>query len=160
MRRLSLSDSIRLPSARRQMTGGIAHALVVSLAVLSVRHPASGAGVLPQGGRYVAGAGTIVAQGGSLTVTQPDSARGVIDWSRIQAVGADLLHPIPDSSRSRTRRVPSRSRPITAAATVRRASSEPRQVWSYATPEPSSNRSRRANSSTIMVPQAVRLRLD
>jgi hypothetical protein len=39
------------------------------------------AGILPQGGRYVAGAGTIVAQGGSLTVTQPVSARGVIDWT-------------------------------------------------------------------------------
>jgi filamentous hemagglutinin family protein len=36
---------------------------------------------LPQSGHYVAGAGTINGQGDTLTVTQPNSTRGVIDWT-------------------------------------------------------------------------------
>src|SRR4051794_3516700 len=51
------------------------------IAGLSFAHAAFGAGVLPQGGHYVAGAGTVSLQGNTLTVTQPNSSRGVIDWS-------------------------------------------------------------------------------
>src|ERR1700742_181051 len=40
---------------------------------------ACAAGVLPQGGNYVAGAGTISGQGNTLLVTQPGSTRGVIN---------------------------------------------------------------------------------
>jgi filamentous hemagglutinin family protein len=39
------------------------------------------AGSLPQGGRYVAGAGTIAGQGNGLLITQPGSTRGVIEWN-------------------------------------------------------------------------------
>uniref|UniRef100_A0A1I9YNT2 Filamentous haemagglutinin FhaB/tRNA nuclease CdiA-like TPS domain-containing protein n=1 Tax=Paraburkholderia sprentiae WSM5005 TaxID=754502 RepID=A0A1I9YNT2_9BURK len=39
------------------------------------------AGNLPQGGHYVAGTGTIAGAGNSLVITQPGSARGVIDWN-------------------------------------------------------------------------------
>jgi filamentous hemagglutinin family protein len=48
---------------------------------LSFAQAALAAGVLPQGGHYVAGAGTIASQGDALTVTQPNSSRGVIDWT-------------------------------------------------------------------------------
>jgi filamentous hemagglutinin family protein len=48
---------------------------------LSFAHAAFAAGVLPQGGHYAAGTGTIAAQGNALTVTQPGSTRGVIDWN-------------------------------------------------------------------------------
>ncbi|MBB5445112.1 filamentous hemagglutinin family protein [Paraburkholderia sp. WSM4177] len=37
--------------------------------------------MLPQGGHYAAGAGTIASQCGALTITQPGSTRGVIDWT-------------------------------------------------------------------------------
>jgi len=45
-------------------------------------HAALAGAVLPQGGRYVAGTGTIAGQGDALIVTQPNSTRGVIDWTR------------------------------------------------------------------------------
>ncbi|MGF6416287.1 filamentous hemagglutinin N-terminal domain-containing protein [Paraburkholderia sp. MM5482-R1] len=51
------------------------------IAGLSLAHAAFAGGVLPQGGHYVAGAGTIAGQGNVITVTQPNSTRGVIDWS-------------------------------------------------------------------------------
>jgi filamentous hemagglutinin family protein len=44
-------------------------------------HAAVAGGVLPQGGHYVAGAGTIASGGAGLVVTQPASTRGVIDWN-------------------------------------------------------------------------------
>jgi filamentous hemagglutinin family protein len=37
-------------------------------------------GVLPQGGQYVSGQGSISGHGNGLLVTQPGSTRGVIDW--------------------------------------------------------------------------------
>ncbi|NKJ50665.1 filamentous hemagglutinin [Burkholderia sp. SG-MS1] len=37
-------------------------------------------GVLPQGGRYVSGQGSITASGNGVVVTQPGSTRGVIEW--------------------------------------------------------------------------------
>ncbi|WP_018434841.1 two-partner secretion domain-containing protein [Paraburkholderia atlantica] len=55
--------------------------LCISIAGLSATHLACAAGVLPQGGHYVAGAGTISSQGNALLVTQPGPTRGVIDWN-------------------------------------------------------------------------------
>jgi filamentous hemagglutinin family protein len=55
--------------------------LCISIASLSATPLACAAGVLPQGGQYVAGAGTISSQGNALLVTQPGSTRGVIDWN-------------------------------------------------------------------------------
>jgi filamentous hemagglutinin family protein len=56
-------------------------AVGISLIGPSFTHAALAAGVLPQGGQYVAGAGTISSQGNALLVTQPGSTRGVIDWN-------------------------------------------------------------------------------
>jgi filamentous hemagglutinin family protein len=56
-------------------------ALVVSFAGLSSGLAAFAAGVLPQGGHYVAGVGTIAGLGDAITITQPGSTRGVIDWT-------------------------------------------------------------------------------
>ncbi|MGF6607399.1 filamentous hemagglutinin family protein [Paraburkholderia sp. WSM4175] len=61
--------------------------LCISVAGLSATHLACAAGVLPQGGQYVAGAGTISNRGNALLVTQPGSTRGVIDWNSF-SVGA------------------------------------------------------------------------
>lgn len=55
--------------------------VVLSFAGVSCAHFALAAGVLPQGGRYVGGAGTLSINGAQLTVTQPGSTRGVIDWT-------------------------------------------------------------------------------
>jgi len=55
--------------------------LCMLFAGLSATHVACAAGVLPQGGQYVAGAGTITGQGNTLLVTQPGSTRGVINWN-------------------------------------------------------------------------------
>ncbi len=52
----------------------------ISLTELSLTS-AFAAGPLPQGGGYVAGTGTIAAQGNGLLITQPGSTRGVIDWN-------------------------------------------------------------------------------
>ncbi|WP_250494277.1 filamentous hemagglutinin N-terminal domain-containing protein [Caballeronia sp. GAWG1-1] len=54
--------------------------LGVSLAATIVGQTAMAAGVLPQGGHYAAGAGSIAGQNGQLVITQPGSTRGVIDW--------------------------------------------------------------------------------
>ncbi|MBB5470591.1 filamentous hemagglutinin family protein [Paraburkholderia sp. CI2] len=61
--------------------------LCISVAGLSATHLACAAGVLPEGGQYVAGAGTISSHGNALLVTQPGSTRGVIDWNSF-SVGA------------------------------------------------------------------------
>ncbi|MFM0472660.1 filamentous hemagglutinin N-terminal domain-containing protein [Paraburkholderia strydomiana] len=53
----------------------------ISLTGLSFSHATFGAGALPQGGTYVAGAGTIASRGSGLVITQPGSTRGVIDWN-------------------------------------------------------------------------------
>ncbi|WP_244830227.1 filamentous hemagglutinin N-terminal domain-containing protein [Caballeronia sp. TF1N1] len=54
--------------------------LGVSLAATIVGQTAMAAGVLPQGGHYAAGAGSIAGQNGQLVITQPGPTRGVIDW--------------------------------------------------------------------------------
>lgn len=52
----------------------------VSLAGLIPASATFAAGVLPQGGRYVSGQGSIATSGNNVVVTQPGSTRGVIDW--------------------------------------------------------------------------------
>jgi len=74
------SSVIRAPH-RRPPPQHVAPLIAVLLAGLSLAHAASAGGVLPQGGRYVAGAGTIAGQCNGLTITQPGSTRGVIDWA-------------------------------------------------------------------------------
>ncbi|WP_121325144.1 filamentous hemagglutinin N-terminal domain-containing protein [Paraburkholderia sp. RAU2J] len=66
---------------RRQPSQHVAPLIAVLLAGLSLPHAASASGVLPKGGHYVAGTGTIASQCDALTVTQPGSTRGVIDWT-------------------------------------------------------------------------------
>jgi len=56
-------------------------AIGISLTALPVAHETLAAGVLPQGGTYVAGTGAIASQGNGLVITQPGSTRGVIDWN-------------------------------------------------------------------------------
>jgi filamentous hemagglutinin family protein len=53
----------------------------ISLTGLSFAHATFAAGAFPQGGTYVAGAGTIASHGSGLVITQPGSTRGVIDWN-------------------------------------------------------------------------------
>ncbi|WP_236591575.1 two-partner secretion domain-containing protein [Paraburkholderia metrosideri] len=52
----------------------------LSLAGLMPASAAFASGVLPQGGQYVSGQGSIAASGNHVVVTQPGSTRGVIDW--------------------------------------------------------------------------------
>ncbi|HYS66462.1 MAG TPA: filamentous hemagglutinin N-terminal domain-containing protein [Paraburkholderia sp.] len=52
-----------------------------SLTWLSFTPVSFAAGVLPQGGRYVGGQGSIAGSGSGLVITQPGSTRGVIDWN-------------------------------------------------------------------------------
>ncbi|MGY6125397.1 two-partner secretion domain-containing protein [Paraburkholderia strydomiana] len=56
--------------------------VIVFLLGLSCAAPVVAAGILPQGGAYVSGNGSIATSGDTLTVTQPGSTRGVIDWNR------------------------------------------------------------------------------
>ena len=73
--------------ARAEKGGGMKRpelsrlSLCISIAWLSATNVAWAAGVLPQGGQYVAGTGTISSHGNALLVTQPGSTRGVIDWN-------------------------------------------------------------------------------
>ncbi|MFM0684371.1 filamentous hemagglutinin N-terminal domain-containing protein [Paraburkholderia strydomiana] len=78
----SLSGPIQLTPSRPQSSRRIALLIVISLAGLSLAQAAIAGGVLPQGGHYVAGAGTIAGQGNALIVTQPGSTRSVIEWSQ------------------------------------------------------------------------------
>ncbi|MEC5408648.1 filamentous hemagglutinin N-terminal domain-containing protein [Paraburkholderia sp. MPAMCS5] len=82
MTRRELARSARqVPHHQHQPPNGLIRlGIAISLAGLSITHAAFGAGVLPQGGRYVAGAGAIAGEGNSLAITQPGSTRGVIEW--------------------------------------------------------------------------------
>ncbi|MDR6373659.1 two-partner secretion domain-containing protein [Paraburkholderia caledonica] len=71
--------SMRAPHCTRRLS---AVSLIVSVLGLSCAAPVVAAGVLPQGGAYVSGNGSIATSGDTLTVTQPGSTRGVIDWNR------------------------------------------------------------------------------
>ncbi|MBW9102701.1 filamentous hemagglutinin N-terminal domain-containing protein [Paraburkholderia phenoliruptrix] len=71
----------RRPVHGRQANGRLWLAIGISLTALPVAHETLAAGVLPQGGTYVAGTGAIASQGNGLVITQPGSTRGVIDWN-------------------------------------------------------------------------------
>ncbi|CAD6549605.1 hypothetical protein LMG28727_04985 [Paraburkholderia kirstenboschensis] len=71
--------SLRPPHGARRLP---AVSSIVSLLSLSCAAPVLAAGILPQGGAYVSGSGSIATSGDTLTVTQPGSSRGVIDWNR------------------------------------------------------------------------------
>ncbi|MFM0546984.1 filamentous hemagglutinin N-terminal domain-containing protein [Paraburkholderia strydomiana] len=71
--------SMRAPHCARRLP---AVSVIVSLLGLSCAAPVVAAGILPQGGAYVSGNGSIATSGDTLTVTQPGSTRGVIDWNR------------------------------------------------------------------------------
>ncbi|RKT21106.1 filamentous hemagglutinin family protein [Paraburkholderia sp. RAU2J] len=71
---------MRPPFAIRPMRR-IALLISIPLAGLPFAQSALAAGVLPQGGHFVAGAGTLTGNGTALLVTQPGSTRGVIDWN-------------------------------------------------------------------------------
>ncbi|WP_025600063.1 two-partner secretion domain-containing protein [Burkholderia sp. WSM2230] len=80
--------SFRLAQRRVQRTGHAEAArphrpiaLALSLAGFIPASVAIAAGVLPQGGQYVSGQGSINSSGNNLIVTQPGSTRGVIDWN-------------------------------------------------------------------------------
>lgn len=81
MARSSVRHSIQPALIRRQRWPRKLPLAIVSIAGLSCAHAAMAGGALPQGGHYVAGAGTIAVQGNTLSVTQPGSTRGVIDWT-------------------------------------------------------------------------------
>jgi filamentous hemagglutinin family protein len=51
-----------------------------SVASLFVGHVSFAAGVLPQGGQFVAGSGSIAQNGANMTITQ-SGARGIIEWN-------------------------------------------------------------------------------
>ncbi|APA87213.1 filamentous hemagglutinin N-terminal domain-containing protein [Paraburkholderia sprentiae WSM5005] len=70
--------SMRPPRGARKLP---AVSIVVSLLGLSCAAPVFAAGTLPQGGAYVSGNGSIAGAGNTLTVTQPGSTRGVINWN-------------------------------------------------------------------------------
>ncbi|MEC5406111.1 filamentous hemagglutinin N-terminal domain-containing protein [Paraburkholderia sp. MPAMCS5] len=66
----------------RRCIGTRPRAIVIALSLAGFV-PASvaiAAGVLPQGGQYVSGQGSINTSGNNLVVTQPGSTRGVIEW--------------------------------------------------------------------------------
>ncbi|WP_233858341.1 two-partner secretion domain-containing protein [Paraburkholderia sp. HD33-4] len=63
-------------------------AIGISLAELCLTHVACAGGILPTGGRYVAGTGTIAGTSNGLVITQPGSTHGVIDWNSF-SIGAN-----------------------------------------------------------------------
>lgn len=69
------------PYVKRHSVRFVPTRITAAIAALSWASAALAAGVLPQGGSYVAGAGSITRNGNSVTITQPGSSRGVIDWS-------------------------------------------------------------------------------
>ncbi|MGF6853358.1 filamentous hemagglutinin N-terminal domain-containing protein [Paraburkholderia sp. CI3] len=81
MSRPAQPRSARCAPHRQQSNRRIWLAIGISLTGLSLTPVAFAAGSLPQGGRYVAGTGTIAGAGNSLVITQPGSTRGVIDWN-------------------------------------------------------------------------------
>ncbi|MBC8752449.1 MULTISPECIES: two-partner secretion domain-containing protein [Paraburkholderia] len=88
MKRPKLTWPARRALHDQQPKGRIWLAIGISLAGLSMTHTACAAGILPQGGHYVAGAGTIASGSNALSITQPGSTRGVIDWNSF-SIGRD-----------------------------------------------------------------------
>ena len=85
------APSISAPSALPRWPSSARFATVLLLSGLSCAPPAFAAGILPQGGRYVAGGGTITPQGSTLQITQPGSVRGVIDWTSFSIGSGDSV---------------------------------------------------------------------
>ncbi|MGF6837684.1 filamentous hemagglutinin family protein [Paraburkholderia youngii] len=81
MSRQKLPRPARRALHRRQSIARVWLVIGISITGLSFAHATPAAGTLPQGGAYVAGAGTIASQGNGLVITQPGSTRGVIDWN-------------------------------------------------------------------------------
>lgn len=77
----SLTSRSAAGARRRPMLSSTAFMTVLCLTSSCWEAPVFAAGVLPQGGRYLAGTGTITQQGSTLQITQPGSTRGVIDWT-------------------------------------------------------------------------------
>jgi filamentous hemagglutinin family protein len=71
------SGATHVPLRRRRLVVVIA----LSLTSLPFAHSAWAAGVLPQGGHFVGGSGSIAVNGAGLHVTQPGSSQAVIDWT-------------------------------------------------------------------------------
>ncbi|SDR52405.1 filamentous hemagglutinin family N-terminal domain-containing protein [Paraburkholderia fungorum] len=76
---LSFQSLPHNPANRRRNSPGLMF-IGLSLAGLMPASIAFASGVLPQGGHYVSGQGSIAASGNNVIVTQPGSSRGVIDW--------------------------------------------------------------------------------
>ncbi|KAA0997678.1 filamentous hemagglutinin N-terminal domain-containing protein [Paraburkholderia panacisoli] len=87
MTRPGLSRPPRRIPHRQHSAGRIWLAIGISLAELYSMQLACAGGVLPTGGRYVAGTGTIVGASNGLVITQPGSTRGVIDWNSFSIGG-------------------------------------------------------------------------
>jgi filamentous hemagglutinin family protein len=81
MSRPQLPRPARRALHRRQSIARIWLVIGIPITGLSFAHATHAAGALPQGGAYVAGAGTIASQGNGLVITQPGSTRGVIEWN-------------------------------------------------------------------------------
>ncbi|MGF6479577.1 filamentous hemagglutinin N-terminal domain-containing protein [Paraburkholderia sp. JPY419] len=81
MSRQKLPRPARRELRRQLSNAGFLLVIGISLTGLSLTPLVFAAGVLPQGGTYVAGAGTIASQGNGLLITQSGSTRGVIDWN-------------------------------------------------------------------------------
>ncbi|WP_250495045.1 filamentous hemagglutinin N-terminal domain-containing protein [Caballeronia sp. GAWG1-1] len=86
---------MRPPKQRPMRCPRSSHSLLLflgaALAGWSFAPSTFAAGVLPQGGRYVDGSGTIVNKGNSLVVTQVGSTRGVIDWGSFSIGKSDTV---------------------------------------------------------------------
>ncbi|MFL6701286.1 MAG: filamentous hemagglutinin N-terminal domain-containing protein, partial [Paraburkholderia graminis] len=58
---------------------------------MSCAAPVLAQGTLPQGGAYVSGSGSIASAGNTLTVTQPGSTRGVVNWNSFSIGGNNTV---------------------------------------------------------------------
>ncbi|WP_233828416.1 two-partner secretion domain-containing protein [Paraburkholderia sp. ZP32-5] len=88
MTRSGRSPLARCITHRQKSAGRIWLVIGISFAELYLTHTACAAGVLPNGGRYVAGTGTIAGTSNGLVITQPGSTHGVIDWNSF-SIGAN-----------------------------------------------------------------------
>ncbi|WP_175165833.1 filamentous hemagglutinin N-terminal domain-containing protein [Paraburkholderia fynbosensis] len=81
MSRPKLPQPARRALRRQQSNAGFLLAIGISLTGLSLTTVTLAAGLLPRGGTYVTGTGTIASQGNGLVITQPGATRGVIEWN-------------------------------------------------------------------------------
>ncbi|WP_280785275.1 filamentous hemagglutinin N-terminal domain-containing protein [Paraburkholderia sp. WSM4179] len=81
MSRPKLPQPARRALRRQQSNAGFLLAIGISLTGLSLTPVTLAAGLLPRGGTYVTGTGTIASQGNGLVITQPGATRGVIEWN-------------------------------------------------------------------------------